>query len=194
MIEYYMGLNLTNLTLPNFVGSMPADHELQLRTPLDVGWGNWINFDQNFVGKEALQKAVDESKYTVVMLEWNSESVLSVYRAQFDKDKTVTTMEWGEDFSNNRGSNEYHSDAILNKDGDIIGISSGRMFSPYYRKMISMATIETKYSDLGTEVDVLWGDQGTDQIKIKTNVSRYPYIDTDRNEQVDTSKIPYGFK
>jgi glycine cleavage system aminomethyltransferase T len=194
MVEYYMGLNLTNLTQPNFVGSMPPDHELQLRTPLDVGWGKWINFDHDFVGKEALEKIVKENKYTVAMLEWDPESVLDVYRSKFDQTKNVSNMEWGEDFSNNRGSNEYHSDAILDENGNIIGISSGRMFSPYFRKMISMATIETKYSSLGTEVDVLWGDPGTDQMKIKAVVARYPYIDKDRNEHVDTSTIPYGFK
>jgi glycine cleavage system aminomethyltransferase T len=182
------------LTQPNFVGSMPPDHELQLRTPLDVGWGKWINFDHDFVGKEALEKIVKENKYTVAMLEWDPESVLDVYRSKFDQTKNVSNMEWGEDFSNNRGSNEYHSDAILDENGNIIGISSGRMFSPYFRKMISMATIETKYSSLGTEVDVLWGDPGTDQMKIKAVVARYPYIDKDRNEHVDTSTIPYGFK
>ena len=49
------------------------------------------------------------------------------------------------------------------KDGEEIGISTGRMNSYYYRSMISLCSIDVEYGDLNTEVTVLWGDEGTRQ-------------------------------
>jgi hypothetical protein len=37
---------------------------------------------------------------------------------------------------------------------------------------------------------VLWGDPGTRQKEIRATVSRFPYLDENRNEHVDVSKIP----
>ena len=37
---------------------------------------------------------------------------------------------------------------------------------------------------------VLWGNPGTRQKEIRAVVSRFPYLDVDRNEEVDVSTIP----
>ncbi len=194
MFEHFMGLDLCDLAPASYTGSMPADHPLQFRTPYDVGWGKMVNFNHEFVGKEALLKAKEEDKYRCVALEWDDEDVLNVYRAQFNPELNVTNMDWAEDYTSMLGSKEYHCDALLDEAGNIIGISSGRMYSPHYHKMISIATIETKYAELGNKVDLLWGNPGTDQLKIKVTIARHPYIDKNRNEDVDTSTIPSGIK
>jgi hypothetical protein len=56
--------------------------------------------------------------------------------------------------------------------------------------MLSLATIDTPYAEPGTEVLVLWGEPGTRQKKIRAVVSRFPYLNEHRNEDVDVNAIP----
>jgi hypothetical protein len=81
-----------------------------------------------------------------------------------------------------------YADRLL-KDGRLIGISSGRAYTYYYREMLSLCSIDVASGDIGTEVVVLWGDPGTQQKEIRT-VSRFPYLDLEMNENIDVSKIP----
>jgi glycine cleavage system aminomethyltransferase T len=81
------------------------------------------------------------------------------------------------------------ADQVL-KNGKLVGISSGRAYSYNYRKMLSLCSIDVEHSGLDNEVIVLWGDPGTRQKKIRAVVSRFPYLDEGRNQNVDVSKIP----
>lgn len=56
--------------------------------------------------------------------------------------------------------------------------------------MISLCSIDAAHSGLGTEVVVLWGDPGARQKEIRATVSRFPYLNENRNENVYVSKIP----
>ena len=56
--------------------------------------------------------------------------------------------------------------------------------------MISLCSIDVEYGASGTEVIVLWGDPGTRQKDIRATVSRFPYLNENRNQAVDVSKIP----
>jgi hypothetical protein len=58
------------------------------------------------------------------------------------------------------------------------------------RQMLSLCSIDVEQGDLGTEVVVLWGDPGTRQKEIRAIVSRFPCLETDRNECFDVSAIP----
>ena len=75
-----------------------------------------------------------------------------------------------------------------------VGWSSGRIMSWYYRKMISLASIDPEFAEEGTEVKILWGNPGTRQKLIRARVARFPYMDINRNEKVDVSTIPSGLK
>ena len=78
------------------------------------------------------------------------------------------------------------ADKVL-ADGKTVGISVGRGVSNYYRRMISMAFIDPKYTELGKELTVVWGDVGHPQKEIRATVVRYPYFDADGNNEVDVS-------
>jgi glycine cleavage system aminomethyltransferase T len=69
-------------------------------------------------------------------------------------------------------------------DGQLVGVSSGRIYSLLYKEMISLCSLNTEYADLGTEVTVLWGDPGSRQMEIRATVSRFPFLDLERNENV----------
>ncbi|EHL08449.1 hypothetical protein HMPREF0322_00761 [Desulfitobacterium hafniense DP7] len=65
-----------------------------------------------------------------------------------------------------------------------------RQNSAYFHRMISICCLDTAYTELGTEVLVLWGEPGTRQKKIRAKVARYPYNNVLRNESTDVAALP----
>jgi glycine cleavage system aminomethyltransferase T len=175
-----------------FTGSMDPDINLHLRTPIGCGWKHMVKFDHEFIGREAVERDYADPERQMVTLEWNHEDVLAIYRSQFDQEDHCSRMEWVEDYNPYLGSSEYHDDKVMSGEKEI-GISSGRMFSPWYREMISLCSIDTAYSELGTEVEIVWGERGTKQKRVRAKVERFPYLNEGRNEDVDVGTIPHLF-
>ena len=61
------------------------------------------------------------------------------------------------------------------KDGRMVGISSSRCYSYYFRKMISLCVIDAELNVPGTEVEVLWGVLGGHTKRVKATVAPAPY-------------------
>ena len=173
-------------------GSYSKNYKDRYYNPYEVGWGKLVKFNHDFLGKEALQKISEQPHREMVTLEWNHEDILDIQRSQFEDAEPYFPMEGPEDIPIN-GEFEYRGDQVL-VDGKCVGIATGRCFSWYYRKMISLCVIDPAYAKIGTEVKVLWGDDGTRQKEICATVARFPYMDIDRNEDVNTGKIPSGIK
>lgn len=173
-------------------GSMGTDFEARYVNPFELGWGSAVCFNHDFVGKEALQRIKESNPRVMVSLEWNTDDIMEVYRSEFEEGEPYATMEGPEDYLQN-GGYEYRADKVLSGD-KLVGMSTGRIMSWYYRKMVSLAMMDPEYSELGTEVVVLWGDPGTRQKEIRAKVVRYPYNTDGRNDAVDLNKIPSGIK
>lgn len=171
-------------------GSLGSDISLRYLSPVELGWGKMIKFDHEFRGRKALEEEVANPKRQMVTLVWNVEDILDVKRSQYMPGEPYMPIDDAEDYSYRLGSYDLHADQVL-KDGTAIGLSTGRAFSPHYRVMMSLGVIDTEFCKLGTEVTVLWGDPGTRQKEIRAVVSRYPYINENRNEQVDVETIPH---
>ena len=171
-------------------GSLPRDHELQYHSPYDCGWGNLVKFDHDFPGKEALLAESQRHHNTAVHLIWNKEDILKVQAATMDPDKRVDYMDMVGDYDYRNNCMTIHMDAIM--DGDtIIGASSDRMLSAKTREMISICTIDETYAEEGREVEVLWGNPGTHQMRVRANVTLFPYIKKGRNNDYDVEQIPH---
>jgi glycine cleavage system aminomethyltransferase T len=99
-------------------------------------------------------------------------------------------MDMVEDYDDVLANASVHIDAVY--DGDkLIGAVSGRMYSPKTHEMLSLCTIDQDYAKEGTIVEVLWGNPGTRQMRIKAKVTLFPYIKECRNESFDVEKIPH---
>lgn len=173
---------------PTAWGSMPKDFKLRYRNPIELGWGKTVNYDHDFLGKEALEKIRDTNSRVMVTLEWNKEDLVDVYRSQLEDDDPYMEMK-PDDISWDK---PYHADRVEDANGNLIGISTGRMYAWFYRQMISLCSIEQEFAKEGTEVYVIWGNEGMRQKKIRATVARYPYFNTDRNQKVDINAIPRG--
>lgn len=178
-------------SVAKLTGSYSKNYADRFYNPYELGWGHIINYDHDFVGKEALKKISESPHREMVTLEWNVEDIADVFASQFTDDPYFP-MEGPEDIPQD-GEFEYRGDQVL-VDGKCVGITTGRCHSWYYKKMISLCVIEPEYAAIGTQVKILWGDEGTKQKEIRATVARFPYMDIDRNEVLDVSDIPSGVK
>jgi glycine cleavage system aminomethyltransferase T len=177
-----------------FLGSMGPEPKKRYRNPVELGWGGMIKFDHDFVGKEALQKLVGDPNRVMVTLEWNADDVADVFRSQFDgSEQPYQSIEAPNTFDYVGGRTVYIADQVL-ADGKLAGISSGRCRSIFYHRMISLCSIEPTYAKIGTAVTVIFGDEGNRQKEIRAKVARFPYLQEERNPDIDVSKIPHGNK
>jgi len=167
---------------------MGTDMRLRYRNPVELGWEKMIKFDHHFIGRKALEKEVANPRRKMVSLVWNSEDIMDVYGSQYRHGEPYMAME-PIHFPQENGHPVLCADQVL-KDGKLVGISSGRAYSYYYRQMLSLCSIDTEHSALGKEVSILWGNPGTRQKAIRAMVSRFPYLNENRNEHVDVSTIP----
>jgi vanillate/3-O-methylgallate O-demethylase len=76
------------------------------------------------------------------------------------------------------------------KDGHRIGISSGTIYSYYFREVLSMGSIDVDASRISTEVIVQWGDYGGRIKDVRATVERFPNLTERRNSDVDVTAIP----
>ena len=173
-----------------FAGSMGPDIRLRYRNPVELGWTGMIKFDHDFVGRKALEKEVANLCRKMVTLVWNTEDIIDVYASQFQPDEPYPNMDSPNHYTFEHGPHILYADQVL-KDGKLIGISSGRAYSYYFREMLSLCSIDVEHSAIGTLVVVLWGNPGTRQKEIRAKVSLFPYLRENRNQVVDVSKIPH---
>ena len=180
----------TNLCPPTYSGSFdPEDHRARLRTPAECGWSWMAKFDHDFVGREAVEAEAKDPKRTIVTLEWNDDDVVDIFASQYRDEEPYKYMEMP---IAPQGSEGAHADRVLDKDGNVIGMSSAAVYSKYYGHEISQTAIDVDQSQIGNEVIVEWGDYGGRIKQVRAKVERYPYLQLVRNEQYDISTVPYG--
>lgn len=173
---------------PELSGSMGTDIRLRYRNPVECGWARTIRLDHEFIGRAAIERELKDPTRQMVTLEWNTDDVVDVYASQFKSAEPYLFMEPSH-LSQHKGRHQLHADKVL-KGGKPVGVSSGRMYSYYYRKMISLCSIDAVHSGPGTEVGVLWGNPGTPQKEVRAQVARFPYLNENRNDAVDVASIP----
>ena len=152
------------------------------RTPVELGWGKNVKFDHNFIGRAALETEVKEPRRKLVTLVWNAEDVAEIYASLFDKQATpYLYMEMPRD---NLGC--VFADTVL-CDGDVVGVSTSRCYSYYFREMLSLCVLDLEHCNPGSQVAVVWGRPGQSQKSVRATVASAPYK-TD-NRRVDVSKL-----
>ena len=159
-------------------------------TPYDIGYGPFVKFDHDFIGREALE-AMDQSKQrTKVTLAWNKEDVAKVFASMFEPGEE--NYKYIDLPLSNYANSGY--DKVMLGD-DIVGVSMFTGYSYNERSMLSLATVAADI-EIGTEVTVVWGEEngGTrkttvephKQIAIRAIVSPVPFSAVARENYVDS--------
>lgn len=163
-------------------------------TPYDLGYGPFVKFDHDFVGREALEKLNDKQTRKKVTLIWNAEDVTRVFHSLFDKSENISKYI---DFPlANYSTLPY--DKVLKNDR-IIGLSTYTGYTYNERAMISLAVLDSDHTALGTEVTVVWGEEGGGSTKptverhtqsqIRATVAPLPYAEIARVAYRPNSQI-----
>ncbi len=152
------------------------------RTPVELGWKKNVKLDHDFIGREALEPEIANPKRTIVTLVWNSDDVAEVYSSLFRKDTPYQYMEMPR---NILGC--VFADAVL-KDGQVVGISTSRCYSYYFREMLSLCVLDVSLCNPGADVTVVWGRPGSPQKNIRAVVAPAPYKRD--NRRLDLSQLP----
>jgi syringate O-demethylase len=161
-----------------------ADIEDYYFNPWDLGYGRFVKFDHDFIGKEALMEMSKAPARTEVTLVLDNDDVLRVIASQLEDGGRAKFIEFP---SAVYAMHPY--DAVL-ADGETVGISTWIGYSSNERKMLTLAVIDNAYATPGTEVTLLWGEEdgGTskanverhDQKEIRATVGPVPYSEVAR--------------
>lgn len=180
------------------MGSMADMPEKYHITPYDAGWGSLVNFDHDFVGKEALIKESEACRTEVVTLVWDPDDCAKVYASQFrgfqvepadvidsPRDETDGRRTVGNPGLTTFANKVYFEDRL-------IGYAANRTNDYYHRRIIAVSFIDRDYSRPGTQLKILWGTPGTPQYWIRAEVAEFPYYNEKmRNETFDVEEIPH---
>ena len=120
-------------------------------------------------------------------LRWDADDVVDVYASLLRPGDEYKTIELPTSPSWSRGL-VAHADHVL-KDGHRVGVSSGTIYSYFYRQVLSHAVLDVGETDIGNEVVVQWGDHGGPIRDVRATVERFPYLAEGRNDAVDTKAL-----
>ncbi len=153
-------------------------------SPYDIGYGPFVKFDHDFIGREALEK-MNKTKRRKVTLAWNGEDVAKVFASMFTGENRYKYIDLP--LSNYANSNY---DKVV-ADGHDAGFSMFTGYSYNERSMLSLATVDADVK-IGNEVKIVWGEpnggsrkttvERHEQIEIRAIVSPVPYSKTAREE------------
>lgn len=155
MRDYRESLDADNAAEAKFTvtGSYPAeDVSAYYRSPVELNWTRNINFDHDFVGRDALEREVADPQRKTVTLVWESDDVVDVFASFFETGQHHKWLEMPY-----QPYRAIEGDAVR-VDGELVGMSTGRGYSYYFREMISLCTIDLAHAEPGTEVTVTWGE------------------------------------
>jgi vanillate/3-O-methylgallate O-demethylase len=123
-------------------------------TPWELGYGNVVKFDHDFVGREALERTANDDHRRKVTLVWDPKDVAAVVESYMRPAETpplyielprATYATW-----------QY--DAVRDDTGRTIGASTYTGFIWNERAMLSLAIVDPQHAEPGTRVSVLWGE------------------------------------
>jgi vanillate/3-O-methylgallate O-demethylase len=124
-------------------------------TPYDLGYGPFVKFDHDFIGREALEKMAGQQKRKKVTLVWNGDDVAHVFDTLFHAGTDIT--KYLDLPLANYATLPF--DKVM-RNGDIVGLSTYTGYLYNERAMVSLAVVDVNDSEPGTQVSLVWGEEG----------------------------------
>ncbi len=148
-------------------------------SPYELGYGPFIKFDHEFIGREALEKMAGKPHRKRVTLAWNADDVLKVFKSMLESGDPYKYIDMP---LSNYTSASY--DKVLGG-GKIVGLSMFAGYTYNERSYLSLAVVDPGI-ELGTEVKLVWGEEGGGSRK--TTVERHRQIEI----RAIVSPVPYS--
>ncbi len=161
----------------SFVSGAIEDYYL---TPYELGYGPFVKFDHDFIGREALEKIAGKPHRKKVTYAWNADDVAKVFRSMFEPG--IEMYKYIDLPLSNYASSSYDK---VQRDGKTVGYSMFSGYSYNERSMLSLGMVDPDV-EIGDVLTLVWGEEngGTG----KTTVERHKQIDI----RVKVSPVPYS--
>jgi vanillate/3-O-methylgallate O-demethylase len=162
-------------------GSFYSKHiEDYYMTPYALGYGSFVKFDHDFIGRDALQKQAQLPQRKKVTFAWNRDDVVKVMASLFDDGDVYKYIDLP---LSNYTSASY--DKIVGAAGKTVGLSMFAGYSYNERSMLSLGVVDPDVA-VGTELTLVWGEEGGGSKK--TTVERHKQAEI----RVVVSPVPYS--
>ena len=123
-------------------------------TPYDLGYGHIIRFDHDFIGSDALKRLAGNPHRHKRTLRWSKEDVVRIFSSMLDQGDRFKFL----DMPASHYATCPYDDVQLH--GESVGISHYPVYTSNLRSWISLALLDEKAAEPGTEVTLLWGEPG----------------------------------
>jgi glycine cleavage system aminomethyltransferase T len=153
-------------------------------TPYDLGYGPFVKFDHDFIGRAPLEKIAGSQKRKKVTLVWNGQDVERALGTLFHAGDIAKYIDLP--LAN---YSTLPFDKVL-KNGKTAGLSTYTGYTYNERVMLSLGVVNIAYSEPGAEVTLVWGEEGRGsskptverhkQIEIRATVAAIPYAEVAR--------------
>ncbi len=163
-------------------GSFASDNiEDYYLTPYELGYGAFVKFDKDFIGREALEKMVRDSRpqRRKVTFEWNGEDLGKVFASLADRG-TLPCKVFDLPIAN-YASSSYDT---VKMDGDVVGFAMFTGYSHNERCGLSLGVVDANIQE-GDVLTLVWGEEngGTKkptverhrQCEVRVKVAPVPY-------------------
>jgi vanillate/3-O-methylgallate O-demethylase len=135
-------------------------------SPVELGYGPFVDFDEDFIGRDALAAKIKAPTRKKVTLVWNQDDVMEVMRASlFERENPARFLKLPLSIYAT-----YQCDEIV-KDGRRTGVSQYAGVSANAGQMLSLALVDIDNSDPGTEVTLRWGEPNSRRSTVERNIA-----------------------
>jgi vanillate/3-O-methylgallate O-demethylase len=152
-------------------------------TPYEIGYGPFVKFDHDFIGREALEKIADKPHRRKVTFAWNGEDVTKVFASMFGGVAGGESYKYIDLPLSNYASASF--DKITGKGGKVVGASMFAGYSYNEKSMLSLGIVDPDIQE-GTELTLVWGEENGGTKKI--TVERHKQAEI----RVVVSPVPYS--
>jgi len=168
---------------------VPKSIEGYYLTPWDLGYGPFVKFDHDFIGREALEKIANGPHRQKVTLHLDTEDLVRTMSSMLQEGDRAKYIE----FPSAVYSMHPYDQVLV--DGKQVGISTWIGYSAGEGAMLALAIMDPGYAEPGKEVTLLWGEPngGTRkptvephvQTEIKATVSPVPFSKVARDSYAE---------
>ncbi len=137
-------------------------------TPWDLGYGHFVRFDHDYIGKDALEEMWVDPPREKVTLALDDDDVLAVIGTQLGDENRAKFME----FPSAVYAMHPYDEVMVG--GRRAGVSTWIGYSSNEGKMLTLAVLDKEHAEPGTEVTLIWGepDGGTSKPTVEPHVQK----------------------
>jgi vanillate/3-O-methylgallate O-demethylase len=171
-----------NAIAGSFVSDDIADY---YQTPWELGYGGFIKYDHDFIGRSALEQMDVEAQRKKATFAWHPDDLAAIFTSMLQSDGVgykyfdLPLANYG----------YFNFDTVVDDAGTNVGMSMWTGYSENERTALSIGTVDPEV-ELGTEVKVVWGEpeggsrkatvERHRQLEVRAIVSPAPYSEVAR--------------